>query len=294
MTAMSNPSGDPKLTKDPRDPGGVKVLQRRLSDFAAKEGSTVRRIQSLVANVVLCQMLPASAVKGGTGMKLRLGERLTRQTPDLDTAFRGGRDEFEDELRTNLAAGWGNFTGDVTRGKQRGPEGVPAPYVMQPFIVKLKYHGRSFSTVDLEVGYDELAATEEPAEYELSDEVTRIFAALGLLQPSPVAVLPLHHQISQKLHACTEPGNQRAHDLVDIQLVASMAEDALVADTVKRLFAFRGQHGWPASVTPGPDWEGLYTEAAEGLEAKVRPTLDEAVEWINTQYIPRLIALNGD
>lgn len=265
------------------------MLQRRLSDLAVKQGSTVRRMQSLVANVVLCQLLPASAVKGGTGIKLRLGEKLTRQTPDLDTAFRGGRDEFEDELRRNLTVGWGYFTGDVARGKQRPPEGVPGPYVMQPFIVKLKYHDRPFSSIDLEVGYDELAATEEPAEYEMSDEVKTIFAALGLPEPSPVSVLPLHHQISQKLHACTEPGNQRAHDLVDLQILESMAKDALVAITVERLFAFRAQHPWPASVTASPDWEGLYADAALGLETRVRPTVKEAVDWINTEYIPRLI-----
>ncbi len=289
MTAAPDPLGGSKPAKPPKDPGGVKMLQRRLSDLAAAEGSTVRRIQSLVANVILCQMLPASAVKGGTGIKLRLGEKLTRQTPDLDTAFRGGRDEFEEELRKNLENGWGHFTGDVTRGKQRPPERTPAPYVMQPFVVKLKYHDRPFTTIDVEVGYDELAATEEPAEFEMSDEVARIFAALGLQKPAPVSVLPLHHQISQKLHACTEPGNQRAHDLVDLQLVEAMAGDALVARTVERLFAFRSGHTWPASVTPGPEWEGLYADAADGLESKVRPTLEEAIQWLNKEYIPRLI-----
>jgi hypothetical protein len=34
-------------------------------------------------------MLPGSAVKGGTGLKLRFGDTVTRETPDLDTAFRG-------------------------------------------------------------------------------------------------------------------------------------------------------------------------------------------------------------
>ncbi|MFI2564142.1 nucleotidyl transferase AbiEii/AbiGii toxin family protein [Paenarthrobacter sp. NPDC018779] len=273
-----------------KEPGGVTVLQRRLGALASSKRTTVRRIQSLVANVILCQMLPASAVKGGTGIKLRLGERLTRQTPDLDTAFRGGREEFEDDLRRNLIEGWSDFTGDVVRGKQRPPGGVPVPYVMQPFTVKLKYHGRPFTTVALEVGYDELAATEEPTELELSEEVKEIFAALGLSAPTPVPVLPLHHQISQKLHACTEPGNQRAHDLVDLQLLESMADDALVASTTQRLFAFRGQHAWPANVIPALNWRDLYAEAIDGIEGVVRPGLDEAVDWINTVYIPRLVA----
>ncbi len=85
-------------------------------------------------------------------------------------------------------AGWGNFSGRVNRGPQRIPDGVPAPYVMQPFTVKLEYHHRSFATVDVEVGYDELAATEESPERRLSEEVSDLFAALGLAEPQPVAV----------------------------------------------------------------------------------------------------------
>lgn len=61
---------------------------------------------------------------------------------------------------------------------------------------------------------------------------------------------------------------------------------------MKRLFDFRRQHVWPARVIAGPSWDVLYTEAAEGLEAKVLPTIEEAVAWINTQYIPRLVAVD--
>lgn len=59
-------------------------------------------------------MLPDSAIKGGTGLKLRFGERLTRDTPDVDAAFRGDLDEFRETLAGRLAAGWGGFTGTVT------------------------------------------------------------------------------------------------------------------------------------------------------------------------------------
>ncbi len=85
-------------------------------------------------------MLPDSAIKGGTGLKLRFGERLTRDTPDVDAAFRGDLDEFHDRLAEGLAAGWGGFTGTVTRGARRSPKTVPEAYVMQPFRVTLKYH----------------------------------------------------------------------------------------------------------------------------------------------------------
>lgn len=271
------------------DPGSVNELQRRIGRAAAARASTVQRLQSLVANVALAQMLPACAVKGGTGLKLRFGDQMTRQTPDLDTAFRGDRTAFLTELHANLVPGWGGFSGTAVEGRQRPPARVPTAYVMQPLVVKLTFHRRPFATIDVEVGYDELEATtrEEP-ERELSAEVVELFAELGLGAPHPVPVLPLHHQIAQKLHSCTEPGNERAHDLVDLQLMAGAADDRLVAATVRRLFAFRQQHLWPATVRPGPAWPGLYNQAAEGLD--VLPDLTPAVTWANA-YIARLADL---
>ncbi len=231
-------------------------------------------------------MLPDSAIKGGTGLKLRFGERLTRDTPDVDAAFRGDLDAFRNELAKKLAAGWGGFTGTVTMGAKRIPGPVPEAYVMQPFRVMLKYHGRTFRGIDLEVGYDELeATTKEVPEFEMSEDVLSVFAALGLETPAPVRVQPLHHQIAQKLHACTTPRSDRAHDLVDLQLIAPMTDPALVAATAKRLFRFRTEHPWPPTATEGPDWESLYAEAAEGLD--VLPTVAEAIAWLNN-YVATL------
>lgn len=286
---MSTPPDEnqPEVIAPPKN---AKELQRRISLLATAEGSTVAKLMSLVGNIVVCQMLPPAAVKGGTGLKIRLGERLTRQSPDLDTAFRGNREVFEAELRENLAAGWGDFTGVVVPGTPRAPASVPAAYVMQPFDVKLQYRHKPCMTVELELGYDELEATNQEPELELSDEVIDTFATLGLTSPNPVSVLPLHHQISQKLHACTEPGSQRAHDLVDLQLIAEHADDVLVAETVERLFRFRRQHDWPTLAVPTKEWDTLYADAAIGLEEVVLPTVDDAVQWLNGKYIPRIVA----
>lgn len=270
-------------------PKRVADLFRAITALGNEFNTTDRRLVSLVGNVALSQMLPDSAIKGGTGLKLRFGERLTRDTPDVDAAFRGDLDAFRDELAEKLAAGWGGFTGTVTMGARRGPKAVPEAYVMQPFRVTLKYHGRTFKGVDLEVGYDELeATTKEDPEFEMSDEVFGVFAALGLPSPEPVRVQPLHHQIAQKLHACTAPRSDRAHDLVNLQLIVPMTDETLVALTAKRLFKFRAEHEWPPTAVAGPDWESLYDEAAEGLE--VVPSVGKAVAWLNS-YIERLDAL---
>jgi len=257
-------------------PKRVADLFRTITALAKEQGTTDRRLVALVGNIALSQMLPDSAIKGGTGLKLRFGERLTRDTPDVDAAFRGELDAFRDELAENLAAGWGGFSGTVTMGAKRSPNSVPEAYVMQPFRVTLKYHGRTFKGVDLEVGYDELGATtSEQPEFEMSDEVLRVFAAVGLPTPAPVRVQPLHHQTAQKLHACTAPRSDRAHDLVDLQLIVPLTDAALVRATAKRLFKFRAEHEWPPTATAGHDWESLYAEAAEGLD--VLPTATDAV-----------------
>lgn len=262
--------------------GAVDVAARR-------RGATVKRLQALVGNVIVAQMLPEAAVKGGTGLKLRFGDRMTRETPDLDAAFRGDREAFLGELSENLKSGWHDFTGTATALAQRAPEEllerVTMAYVMLPVSVKLNYRGKPFMTVDLEIGYDELeATTDDPVETEMSTEVLGLFAELGLPEPAPVRVLPLRHQMSQKLHACSEPGNARAHDLVDLQLMAPACDPAEVKHTAQRLFAFRKSHPWPPVVVAGEGWESLYAGAAEGLDVL---ELDAAVAWVN-EYIRSL------
>lgn len=267
-------------------PRRVGDLIRSTTLLAAERGISQKRLVALVANVVLAQMLPDSAVKGGTGLKLRFGERLTRETPDVDAAYRGDLDTFRDELAGRLGVGWHGFTGEVTMGERRAPESVPAAYVMQPFRVRLKFARKTFKAIDLEIGYDELeSTTNEPPELVMSSEVLEIFEALGLPEPAAVRVQPLHHQIAQKIHACTAPQSQRAHDLVDLQLIVPTTDPRLVAKVTERLFAFRREHDWPPLLSAGARWESLYEEAAEGLD--VLDSVSEAVAWLN-DYIAEL------
>lgn len=116
------------------------------------------------------------------------------------------------------------------------------------------------------------------------------FAALGLPRPNPVSVLPLHHHVAQKLHACTKRGSQRAHDLVDLQLMAGLVDDILVAEAVERLFRFRRQHDWPALAVSTKEWQTLHADADIGLESVVFPAVGDAVQWLNGEYIPRIVA----
>jgi len=73
-------------TKRDTPPSNLRSLQARIDNEAAARNQPVRRIMRAVANVAVGQMLPPSVVKGGTAMKLRVGELGSRFTPDFDAS----------------------------------------------------------------------------------------------------------------------------------------------------------------------------------------------------------------
>jgi hypothetical protein len=94
-------------------------------------------------------------------------------------------------------------------------------------------------------------------------------------------------QIAQKLHAVTavleEPKvNDRAHDLVDLQLLEGLLPDADLLSTRRAciaVFQARAQHPWPPGVAALPHWPPIYAGALEGLDhLELARTVDAAAE----------------
>lgn len=256
---------------------------RRNLDIAieriADEGDAVRLRRSM-ANAIVAQMLPEGAVKGGSALKLRFGSSATRFSKDLDAARLADIKQYAKALANSLEVGWNGFTGILVEKKQASPKGVPKPYVMQPFDVKLSYNGKSWMTVILEVGHNELGDAEDP-DMIFPKELSGIFERLGFPPLDPVPIMRLPYQIAQKLHGMTEEGSSRAHDLVDLQVQIAEGEVNLAETRVicERLFNYRKLQSWPPVVARGEDWESLYADAALGLQ--VLPTVDEAIDWAN-------------
>lgn len=146
---MSGPRSTP--------PSNLNHLQSLISKIASEHGREVKRVQRAVANTIVGQMLPPGVVKGGTAMKLRVGEAGSRSTPDLDASRSHAisLDDYLDQLAERLAAGWHGFTGAITPGRVPQPEGVPDDYIMKPFEVRLSYKSRTWLTVTFELGRDE-------------------------------------------------------------------------------------------------------------------------------------------
>lgn len=270
-------------------PAHLAALQQRIRNLA--EGQVFDRVQRALANVIVSQMLPAGVVKGGAAMKLRLGNTGSRFTADLDVARTTTMGDFATDFQQRLANGWQGFTGRLVARKGPSPEKVPPAYIMKPFDVKLMYRSRSWSTVPVEVGHDELGDTDHP-EYRMAEDLRQLLLNIGFDTPIAVPVVATEHQIAQKIHACSEPNSERAHDLVDLQLLMHFeAHDmTLAARLCRRLFISRKKHLWPPTVLAGADWPSLYDEAASGLD--VLATVEEAVEWTN-QTIARLDAQPG-
>lgn len=268
-------------------PTNLASLQARINNLARHREQQPRRIQRAVASTVVGQMLPDGVVKGGTAMKIRVGEAGSRYTPDFDASRSRNVtvDDYVEQLRDRLERGWSGFTGTVSVLEPRQVEDVPPDYVMQPFDIQLAYQARHWLTVEFELGHDEVGSTED-RDLKIADDIVEIFATIGLEEPAPIPLMLVEHQIAQKLHACTYVNpktnrNDRAHDLVDIQILEQeeTIDYAELREIGTRLFAARRAQEWPPTIVEYDNWDTIYAEAAEGLD--VRPTVAEAVAWAN-------------
>ena len=238
------------------------------------------RVRTAMANVIAAQMMPEGTVKGGTAMKVRFGDAGTRFSEDLDAARSASMEVFAERYAKSLASGWAGFTGRLVEERAPHPAGVPEAYVMRPYDIKLSYKGGSWVTVRLEVGHNEIGDADDP-DWGIADEIASYFPAVGLPTPEPLPLMPLHHQVAQKLHALTTSGSMRAHDLVDLQILFARGDVdfSLTKDTCVRLFAYRKAQSWPPTVVAADGWNTIYQEERVGTCSL--ESVDDAVRWAN-------------
>ncbi len=270
-------------------------LLARLRNHCLETGLHPTRAQRHMAAMAVAQLFrdTGTVVKGGRNLEIRYGLRSSRASSDLDVVRAASLDAFLDDFEDALAAGWNGFGGTV---RDRGAIAAPVPdaYVPRRLDVKLVYRGRSgVGTVSVEVAVEEaagLAAVESATSHDAND----LFSAVGLPGPDPVPLLPVPVQIAQKLHACTTPddpardwGNDRAHYLVDLQLLAGdvlPGQLVQVRDAATRLFAARQRHPWPPEIIVREGWEVLYDrELTTVAEPRVALANDvhTAASWAN-------------
>ncbi len=260
-------------------PNSRRNLDIALERLVGKANFVAKR--AIVANAIVAQMLPNGSVKGGSAIKMRLGDGATRFTTDLDVARASALSDFSEKLAASLAAGWEGFTGSLIEERKAHPKNVPPQYVMQPFSVKLSYNGKSWVTVDLEVGHNEIGDANEP-DLVSPEDANAILENMGFPPLEPIPVMALRHQIAQKLHAVSAPGSMRAHDLIDLQLLDAAYEGdySNVRETCVRLFAYRKMQTWPPSIKENAGWRIAYTDQLP--DGKLARTSADAVAWANS------------
>ena len=262
-----------------KTPNSCTNLNKAILRIADSESRFVD-IRATMANVIVAQMLPGCVVKGGSQLRLRFGPLASRVTMDLDAARKIDLDSFITLFRMALAEGWSDFTGDLIVRPQASPKGIPFEYVMQPFDVKLKYKGRPWCTILVEVGHNEIGDADEADIVPLPDEIKNVFVGLGFPEPSPVPLMPLRFQIAQKLHGLSAIGSDRVRDVIDLQLIMRTGIGiAEIRPACERLFTYRRCQTWPPVVVKGNGWDMLYDSLRGNLP--VLQTMDEAIAWVN-------------
>lgn len=279
-------------------PTNLRSLRDRLTHTAQRQGVVFGRLQRHVAMIVVAQFAatltdgngaPLLLVKGGSSLELRRGIPDSRTSKDFDTVARRDIEEVHEHLAEAGETGWEGFTAIFTVPEEIDVPGMP----LKPrrFTAKLSYRGKPFASVPIEV------STVEAGNADQFDTLTS--DALGLVGvPAQIAVacMTIPWQIAQKLHAVTavleEPKlNDRAHDLVDLQLLEELLPDADLAPTRNAciaVFEARAQHPWPPTVAAVPHWSPIYRAALEGLDhLELAATAEEAAEAVR-RFVERI------
>lgn len=267
-------------------PSDVNALRRGVEKAAASRHVSPMRLQHTVASTIALQMVPSGMAKGGGAIHQRVSETQARLTTDLDFARASDMDldSFLDAYSDRFNDGWGRFTGLLKSVKSKRPVDTPPEYLMNRFSIKLRYLGQPYCSVTFELVNSEIDSDAAAVE-RLGTDVVEIFSEIGLPPPKPVRVLSAEHQIVQKIHACTGvTASERAHDLIDIQILAKIEDinHAEIDRIGRRLFAYRQGHAWPPTLVHLPSWDALYDAALADLDNEiVLRTTSEAVRYVN-------------
>lgn len=286
-------------------PLNISQLDTRLREVSRDLEVPVTRARRMLCTLIVSQMLPdAVAIKGGMGVKLRMGERGTRATSDLDVSTRQRGADFEQAFRTRLTSGWGSvpaakgalrrdpeapdrvaFTAALKPQQPHDPGLVRPRYVMHPYRVTLSFLGKEWSALDVEVSDPEI----EPHAHSsraIDGELMELSGRFGFGELRPVELIDLEYQIAQKIHAATDPDYVRAHDLVDLQLLWDAGPElSAVRECCVRTFDFRRAQSWPPLPLRVMDgWGIAYRSAREETEisgsSPVLANVGSAREWL--------------
>lgn len=248
-----------------------KRLAQIVESAAEEEGVAVRRLRRWVAVSALIEVfniarthrqLPPFLVKGGFALEARFRTRA-RASRDIDFVIEAKKRELVDAAIEAMRFEWSGFSFRM-KGE---PEEREHSY---RFEVSATYKAREWSTFEVELVAGQVVDPEMVGPYPLD--------CFGLERPSDVPCMNVYEQIAQKLHAVTDPDEDRPRDLVDIFLISQQIE--LEAESLRlaaqTTFLQRAKQSWPCTIALRDGWTGVIAEILErnDLQLTVDAILD--------------------
>jgi hypothetical protein len=113
---------------------------------------------------------------------------------------------------------------------------------------------QEWSTFDLELVFGDVADHDIVPPLDL--------AAYGLLMPTGIPCMTIIEQVAQKLHAVTDPNENRPRDLIDIYLciVRLPPNENDLRETCATMFLQRDIQAWPPELLMREEWPAQLSE----------------------------------
>lgn len=215
------------------------------------------------------------AVKGGVTIELRLGLRA-RSSQDFDVSY----DVPLDELLAGVDAVLAEPIGDFRFERLTEEPYVNEEHGFMSMELRIYYREKPFRKIKLELMRAE-GRSSEAVELVPAFELDSFGLDEG---PARVACMPLTYQIAQKLHACTDTGddgqpNDRSRDLIDIILGREVLPDqSLTAarEACVEVFGLRDRHPWPPKIRVEEAWPEQFRQEAEEIGFPVADVYEAA------------------
>jgi hypothetical protein len=168
---------------------------------------------------------------------------------------------------------------------------------MHPYRVSIAFLGNAWGALDVEVSDPEIGLHAHPRK-EIDGELAWFGGYFSFGELQPVELVDLEYQIAQKIHAVTDPAYERAHDLVDLQILWNVEPDLpLLNRLCVGTFGWRNQQLWPPlPLRQMEGWALAYADAREETEVNghtpVLANVAVARDWLG-EIIERIAAFDA-
>jgi predicted nucleotidyltransferase component of viral defense system len=256
-------------------------LSKTVDVAAAADNLSSRRVRRWVAVIALAQVfniartrgtIPRFIVKGGFALELRFrGEARTSR--DIDIVLPLEREALMDAAIEALRIEWSGFAFRIKGTPERREHSFK-------FEVNSLYQNKEWSTFEVELVFGPVTTEDGVVPFNL--------ATFGLLQPVDIPCMTAAEQIAQKLHAASDPNEDRPRDLVDIYLLDTRLRppDTELLHHCVRTFEERATHAWPPNIDLRDGWDRQLLEMLERLELTL--TLEDLLSGVRA-LVARLV-----